>query len=214
MDHLDRARTDPSARRAEALAFSRASTSRTFSEALRGARHASARSQGASSRSPERPAGRAANGPTGTGEEGSSSRDPVARPLSGDPRRRGPERDPLPAAEPALASTGHAAEVAPGRADAAGTAAGEAAGLRATVRALPVAVETFQARGTGAVALELGRALSVELRSAAGGVEILLRPEASLARVAASELPGLVHALRARGVTVASAAVRARPRRG
>jgi hypothetical protein len=84
--------------------------------------------------------------------------------------------------------------------------------LRAILRAVPVAVEAGRV-GDGAPALELafGRALSVELRAAArGGVDLVLRPDAALARSACAELPALLRALRARGVDVGRAEVRAR----
>jgi len=214
MDHLDRARTDATARRAAAAA-SRASASRAFSEALRGARAspAGARPAAPSPRAPGREPGGAGHGPLGASEEATISRGPGSRPFfAAEPRRRSAGHDAFPRAEPDVARAGQPpVELARGWQ---ATAAGEGAGLRAAVRALPVAVETFHARGGGALALELGRALSVELRSAPGGVQILLRPDAALSRVASAELPGLVGALRARGVAVASAAVRARPGRG
>jgi hypothetical protein len=86
--------------------------------------------------------------------------------------------------------------------------------LRAILRAVPVAVEAGRVGG-GAPALELafGRALSVEIRGGArGGVDLVLRPDAALARSASAELPALVRALRARGVEVARAEVRERGR--
>ncbi|MFT3917148.1 MAG: hypothetical protein QM704_24600 [Anaeromyxobacteraceae bacterium] len=87
----------------------------------------------------------------------------------------------------------------------------EAASLRAAVRILPVAVTAALRAQTPGLSLDLGRALSVELRPAPGAaVELVLRPAPALARVAAAELPALVKALRDRGVRVARAAVRAR----
>jgi hypothetical protein len=82
--------------------------------------------------------------------------------------------------------------------------------VAAAVRAVPAAALAFQAQGRAALALDLGPALSVELRAAPSGVEIVLRPEGALSRAAAAELPGLVRALRARGVAVARAEVKAR----
>jgi hypothetical protein len=82
--------------------------------------------------------------------------------------------------------------------------------LRAAIRALPAAAEVVRARAGDRLELAFGRALSIELRAARGGVEIVLRPEAGLAREAAAELPALVRALRDRGVAVARAEVRRR----
>jgi hypothetical protein len=81
--------------------------------------------------------------------------------------------------------------------------------LRAAVRAVPAAALALRAQGGGALRLDLGRALSVELRAVPSGVEVVLRPDAALSRAAAAGLPGLVSALRARGVAVARAEVRA-----
>jgi hypothetical protein len=82
--------------------------------------------------------------------------------------------------------------------------------LRSAARALPVAVRARGVAGGAPLELALGSALSVELRSGPDGVELLLRPDASLARAARAELPALVRALRARGVAVGRAEVRAR----
>jgi hypothetical protein len=82
----------------------------------------------------------------------------------------------------------------------------EVQALRAVVRALPPDIAAVCARD-GALTLALG-SLGVDLRSGPHGVEIALRPPPRLARVAAVELPGLVAALRARGITVARAEVR------
>ncbi|MFO0584718.1 MAG: hypothetical protein U0229_20800 [Anaeromyxobacter sp.] len=87
----------------------------------------------------------------------------------------------------------------------------EVASLRAAVRVLPVAVTAALLAHAPGLSLDLGRALSVELRPAPGAaVELVLRPAPALARVAAAELPALVKALRERGVRVSRAAVRAR----
>jgi hypothetical protein len=80
--------------------------------------------------------------------------------------------------------------------------------LAAAVRALPAAVEAVRAREGGLLALSFGRSLEVELRSGRDGVELVLRPEPRLGRAAAEELPRIVAALRARGITVARAEVR------
>jgi hypothetical protein len=82
--------------------------------------------------------------------------------------------------------------------------------LRALIRTLPVSVDAHRVREGAPLALELGQALSVELRRRPDGLELLLRPDASLVRAAAAELPAVVRALRARGLTVARAEVRAR----
>lgn len=82
--------------------------------------------------------------------------------------------------------------------------------VRALVRALPVAIEAARVREGEPLSLSFGRSLSVEIRSGAGGVEIVLRPAEALARAASAELPALVAALRARGIAVARAEVRGR----
>ena len=82
--------------------------------------------------------------------------------------------------------------------------------LAAVARALPPAVAAARV-ADGPLALSFGRSLDVELRATPEGIELLLRPEASLARAAEAELPRVVAALRVRGVAVARAEVRPRP---
>jgi hypothetical protein len=79
--------------------------------------------------------------------------------------------------------------------------------LRAAVRALPLAIDASRVREGAPLSLSFGRALSVDVRQGPGGVEVLLRADAQLARAASAELPGLVGALRARGLRVARAEV-------
>jgi len=89
--------------------------------------------------------------------------------------------------------------------------------FRALVRSLPLSIDVARIRAGEPLAFSLGRSLDVEIRPALAGVEILLRPEPRLARAAAAEVPGLVAALRARGVSVARVEVRVRgavPARG
>jgi hypothetical protein len=123
-------------------------------------------------------------------------------------------------AEAAQGSLPRASEaMAPGPAAAAPAAAAFAPEvrtpeLRAVLRALPPAVETARVQEGAPLELAFGRALSVELRGGRGGVEIVLRPSASLARAASAELPALVRALRERGVAVARAEVRTAPGKG
>jgi hypothetical protein len=83
--------------------------------------------------------------------------------------------------------------------------------LQAAVRAAPPAI-VAAARGAqaGQLSLSFGAALSVDLRTGAQGLELSLRPAPSLERAARAELPRLVEALRARGVRVAGAVVKAR----
>jgi len=88
----------------------------------------------------------------------------------------------------------------------------EAASLRAVVRTLPVAVAALAPQLSEGVALDLGRALSVELRPTPAGLEVVLRPAPEVARVASAELPALARALRERGVRVATVQVRPRGR--
>ncbi len=83
--------------------------------------------------------------------------------------------------------------------------------LQAAVRAAPPAIAAaVVAQGTGQLALTFGAALSVDLRTGAQGLEVSLRPAPALERAARAELPRLVEALRARGLRVARAAVKAR----
>jgi len=84
-------------------------------------------------------------------------------------------------------------------------------GLRAAVRALPASIDAARLHDGARVSLSFGSALGVDLRSGAQGLEVTLRPAEALGRAAAAELPGLVAALRARGLRVARAEVRARP---
>jgi hypothetical protein len=86
--------------------------------------------------------------------------------------------------------------------------------LRAVVRALPAAIEASRVRDGAPLTLAFGRSLSVDVRQAAGGVEVVLRPDARLSRAAEAELPRVVDALRARGVRVTRAEVRPRPHGG
>jgi hypothetical protein len=60
------------------------------------------------------------------------------------------------------------------------------------------------------LALSFGAALSLDLRAGVHGLELTLRPAQGLERVTRAELPGLVEALRARGLRVARAEVRPR----
>jgi hypothetical protein len=85
--------------------------------------------------------------------------------------------------------------------------------LRAAVRALPPVIEAAHLRESAQLTLALGGALGVDLRASAQGLEVTLRPADWLARAAGAELPGLVAALRARGLRVARAEVRPTPRR-
>jgi hypothetical protein len=91
-----------------------------------------------------------------------------------------------------------------------------AAELRACIRAVPPVIAATLRPGAAELALSFGSALSLDLRSGAQGLELTLRPASGLERVTRAELPGLVDALRARGLRVARAEVRPRapaPRR-
>jgi hypothetical protein len=89
-------------------------------------------------------------------------------------------------------------------------AAAAPAELRALLRTLPLAVDARGLRDGAPLTLSFGRSLGVELRSGAGGVEVVLRADARLARACERALPALLAALRRRGVPVARAAVRSR----
>jgi hypothetical protein len=181
------------ARRAsDARAAGAARSQRRFDDALRSARRADAPRAGGA------PDGGAPGARRATSER--SDRVPARR-RDGS---RGEDR-----AEP-LAAPGRPASPPAPRPD----PAGAPSELRAVLRALPVTIEAARVREGAPLALELGRALSVELRAGRDGLELVLRPDAALSRAAAAELPGVVRALRARGVAVARAEVRARPHAG
>jgi len=76
------------------------------------------------------------------------------------------------------------------------------------VRALPPAIAAARVREGAPLTLSFGPALGVDLRRGAEGLEVTLRPAVALERAAAAELPGLVAALRARGLRVSRAEVR------
>jgi hypothetical protein len=86
--------------------------------------------------------------------------------------------------------------------------------LRAVLRALPPAIDASGVRDGAPLTLAFGRSLSVDVRASASGVELLLRADARLARAAQAELPGLVAALRSRGIRVARADVAPRAHEG
>jgi hypothetical protein len=85
--------------------------------------------------------------------------------------------------------------------------------LAAAIRSLAPAAVALSARGGGELSLAFGDSLSVNLRSGAQGLELVLRPAPALMQAAQAGLPGLVEALRARGVRVARTEVRPRPGR-
>jgi hypothetical protein len=83
--------------------------------------------------------------------------------------------------------------------------------LQAALRSAPAAIAAALREGQPQLALSFGSALSIDLRVGAQGLELSLRPSASLEGAARAELPRLLDALRARGLRVARAEVRARP---
>lgn len=87
-----------------------------------------------------------------------------------------------------------------------------AAELQACIRAAPPVIAASLRPNGAELALSFGAALSIDLRSGAQGLELTLRPASGLERVTRAELPGLVEALRARGLRVARAEVRPRAR--
>lgn len=185
--------TDGSGRGQEAAAGGR---SRRFGEAMRRAREegageargAAAREAGARASSARRTFSGAKEGVLATRREGA----------------REEERTPG-------APTSSLATATPPPASCVPALAGPAE-LRAILRALPVAVDASRIGEGAPLSLSLGRALDVDLRAAAAGVEVVLRPDPRLARAAQAELPSLVASLRSRGITVARAEVRARAR--
>jgi hypothetical protein len=80
--------------------------------------------------------------------------------------------------------------------------------LREAVRAVPPAIWAGRVAGGSVLELSFGRDLSVELRQVPDGIELRIRASDGLARAARVDLPALVDALRARGVTVVRAEVR------
>jgi len=83
--------------------------------------------------------------------------------------------------------------------------------LQAALRAAPPAIAAAARQGAPQLALDFGSALSIDLRTGAQGLELSLRPAPALERAARAELPRLVEALRARGLRLARADVRANP---
>lgn len=146
---------------------------------------------------PLAPAGRV--GPRTAAAESSARERTASRP--GEPERReGERREPAPnlaVLQPPFPVAPQATSAAPPE-------------LRALVRALPVAVETFGVRDGAPLALSFGRSLDVELRAVPGGISLVLRAEAWLARAAAAGLTELVAALGRRGVAVVRSEVRGR----
>lgn len=82
--------------------------------------------------------------------------------------------------------------------------------LAALVRALPVSMAAARAPREGSLALSFGRSLDVELRSGPEGIDLVLRPDDRLRSAAAAELPRIVAALGARGITVGRVEIRRR----
>jgi len=68
-----------------------------------------------------------------------------------------------------------------------------------------LAVEAGRAAARASLDLRFGPSLDVRLTRSLEGVDLLLRPGAGLRAAAEAELPGLVAALRARGISVARA---------
>jgi hypothetical protein len=85
-----------------------------------------------------------------------------------------------------------------------------AATLALAARAVVPAAEAFRRSGRETLTLDFGPALGVELRAHAGGVDLTLAAGPGLSAAARAELPALVRALAARGVTVLRAGVRPR----
>jgi hypothetical protein len=105
------------------------------------------------------------------------------------------------------ASTATSTSSAPPTPPASTPAAADVAALRACIRALPAYLETARLADGARLSLDLGP-LGIDLRSGPAGLEIALRPPAALERAASADLPALLSALAARGLTVARAEVR------
>jgi len=86
--------------------------------------------------------------------------------------------------------------------------------LREACRAIPPCLWSGQVGREKTVELAFGRDVRIELRQAAGGIEVTVRVTAPLLRAARGDLPALVAALRERGVEVPRADVRGYPRGG
>jgi len=173
-------------RRASDRAAGEART-RRFDDALRSARRAAGQKAAPSSPTPDAVAATIARRPAAERREGA--------PCDATRRDEGPEAARLPP---------HPTTPPPALAEA------SVPELRAALRTLPVTIDAARLRDGASLSLDLGQALSVEIRRRPAGLELLLRPEGSLSRATAAELPALVRALRARGLTVSRAEVRAR----
>jgi hypothetical protein len=191
---------------ASARPSSEATSAARFGDAL--ARAERAERSGQAGRSEARAGETRAGGARAREARTSDARPSRPSPRAADPRRPG----------------GLAATAAPqpdalrvGAAASAGAQGGDVAAQVAPVvelarvaRAVPVAIASLGPPGSAPLALSFGRSLDVELRATAAGVDVVLRPEPRLARAAEAELPGLVAALRGRGISVAAATVRPR----
>ncbi|HSM94387.1 MAG TPA: hypothetical protein VLT47_16045 [Anaeromyxobacteraceae bacterium] len=80
--------------------------------------------------------------------------------------------------------------------------------LREAARAVPAAIWSGRLEGGRAVELSFGPDLRVELRQAAGGIELCIRTSPALARSATVDLPAFVRVLGGHGVVVSRAEVR------
>ena len=88
------------------------------------------------------------------------------------------------------------------------------AGAPLLARAVERIVLIVKSGAAPSVTVELGRSLDVRIDQVRAGVEVTIRAVHGLSPLAEAELPGLVAALRARGVRVARAGVLARAGKG
>lgn len=88
------------------------------------------------------------------------------------------------------------------------------AGAPLLARAVERIVLIVKSGAAPSVTVELGRSLDVRIEQSRAGVEVTIRAVHGLSPLAEAELPGLVAALRARGVRVARAGVLAPAARG
>ena len=88
------------------------------------------------------------------------------------------------------------------------------AGAPLLARAVERIALLVNAGAAPSVTVELGRSLDVRIDQVRAGVEVTIRAVHGLSPLAEAELPRLVAALRARGIRVARAGVRARAGRG
>jgi len=140
-----------------------------------------------------------ARGEPPTGTPPTVQRPAVRTPACAAPEERSRDAEPVPAPA-ATIPQGAKLDAPPGICE-----------LQAAIRAAPPAIAAALREAQPQLTMQFGSALSIDLRAGAQGLELSLRPSQALERAARAELPGLVEALRARGLRVVRAEVAGRP---